>query len=107
MKGKWLGFPLILLLLSAATFSFTNESVIEDWLKSNSIVVQSDEIDTLPIQNDEYWPVLIVDFDGRNTNSNTAISEAESMLIPNANEYFFELLGFFFGKIELTTCLPI
>lgn len=91
MKGKWLGFPLIFLLLSAATFSFTNESVIEDWLKSNSIVVQSDEIDTLPIQNDEYWPVLIVDFNGRNTNSNTAISEAESMLIPNANEYFLEL----------------
>ena len=87
MKGKWLGFPLIFLLLSA-TFSFTNESVIEDWLKSNSIVVQSDEIDTLPIQNDEHWPVLIVDFNGRNTNSNTAISEAESMLIPNANEYF-------------------
>ena len=91
MKGKWLGFPLIFLLLSAATFSFTNESVIEDWLKSNSIVVQSDEIDTLPIQNDEYWPVLIVDFNGRNTNSNTAISEAESMLIPNAKEYFLEL----------------
>ena len=91
MKGKWLGFPLIFLLLSAAIFSFTNDSVIEEWLKSNSIVVQEDEIETLPIQNDEYWPVLIVDFNGKNTNPNTAISEAESMLIPNANEYFSEL----------------
>ena len=91
MKGKWLGFPLIFLLLSAAIFSFTNDTVIEEWLKSNSIVVQDDDIETLSIQNDEYWPVLIVDFDGRDTNPNTAISEAESMLIPNANEYFSEL----------------
>ena len=93
MKGKWLGFPLILLLLSAAIFSFTNDTVVEDWLKNNSIIVKSDEAEILPIQENEHWLVLIVDFNGRNTNQETAISDAEEMLIPGANEYFYQLSG--------------
>ncbi len=93
MKGKWLGFPLILLLLSAATFSFTNDTVVEDWLKNNSIIIESDETEILPLQENEHWLVLIVDFNGRNTNQETAISDAEDMLIPSANEYFFQLSG--------------
>ena len=77
MKGKWLGFPLIFLLLSAAIFSFTNDDVVEEWLKNNSIIVKSDETETLPIQEIEHWPVLIVDFNGRNTNQATVINDAE------------------------------
>ena len=93
MKGKWLGFPLIFLLLSAAVFSFTNDDVVEEWLKNNSIIVKSDEIEILPIQENEHWPVLIVDFNGRNTNQAIAISDAEDMLIPSADEYFSQLSG--------------
>ena len=91
MKGKWLGFPLIFLLLSAAIFSFTNEAVVEDWLKNNSIIVKSDDANILPIQENENWPILIVDFNGRNTNQATAINDAEEMLIPHANNYFSQL----------------
>ena len=93
MKGKWLGFPLIFLLLSAAVFSFTNDDVVEEWLKNNSIIVKSDEIEILPIQENEHWPVLIVDFNGRNTNQATVINDAEDMLIPSADEYFTQLSG--------------
>ena len=93
MKGKWLGFPLIFLLLSAAIFSFTNDDVVEEWLKNNSIIVKSDETEILPIQETEHWPVLIVDFNGRNTNQATAINDAEDMLIPSADEYFSQLSG--------------
>ena len=91
MKGKWLGFPLIFLLLSAAIFSFTNDAVVEDWLKNNSIIVNSDDANILPIQENENWPILIVDFNGRNTNQATAINDAEEMLIPHANNYFSQL----------------
>ena len=91
MKGKWLGFPLIFLLLSAAIFSFTNDAVVEDWLKNNSIIVKSDDANILPVQENENWPILIVDFNGRNTNQATAINDAEEMLIPHANNYFSQL----------------
>ena len=62
MKGKWLGIPLIILLLSASLISFLNQDQVEDWLQSNSITISKDEIETLPIQPNENWPVLIVNF---------------------------------------------
>ena len=39
MKGKWLGIPLIILLLSASLISFFNQDQIEDWLQNNSITI--------------------------------------------------------------------
>ena len=93
MKGKWLGFPLIFLLLTAAIFSFVNDDFVEDWLKNNSITIQNDDSDILSIQEIENWPVIIVDFNGRNTNQAAAINDAEDMLIPHADDYFSQLSG--------------
>ena len=93
MKGKWLGFPLIFLLLTAAVFSFVNDDFVEDWLKNNSITIQNNDSDILSIQEIENWPVIIVDFNGRNTNQATAINDAEDMLIPHADDYFSQLSG--------------
>ena len=93
MKGKWIGFPLIFLLLIAAAFSFINDEVVEDWLKNNSITIQKDDAEILSIQKIENWPVIIVDFNGKNTNQATAINDAEEMLIPHANDYFSQLSG--------------
>ena len=93
MKGKWLGFPLIFLLLTSAIFSFVNDDFVEDWLKNNSITIQNDDSDILSIQEIENWPVVIVDFNGRNTNQATAINDAEDMLIPHADDYFSQLSG--------------
>ena len=93
MKGKWLGFPLIFLLLTAAVFSFVNDDLVEDWLKNNSITIQNNDSDILSIQEIENWPVIIVDFNGRNTNQATAINDAEDMLIPHADDYFSQLSG--------------
>ena len=93
MKGKWLGFPIIFLLLTAAVFSFVNDDFVEDWLKNNSITIQNDDSDILSIQEIENWPVVIVDFNGRNTNQATAINDAEDMLIPHADDYFSQLSG--------------
>ena len=93
MKGKWLGFPLIFLLLTAAVFSFVNDDFVEDWLKNNSITIQNNDSDILSIQEIENWPVIVVDFNGRNTNQATAINDAEDMLIPHADNYFSQLSG--------------
>ena len=54
MKGRWLGIPLIILLLSASLISFFNQDQIEDWLQSNSITITKEEINTLGIQHNEH-----------------------------------------------------
>ena len=91
MKGKWLGFPVIFLLLAGAIFSFNNDSFIDDWLKDNTINVESSEINTLPIQQNERWLVLVVDFAGVNSNQDVQIGKATDMLIPHSQEYFSAL----------------
>ena len=91
MKGKWLGIPLIILLLSASLISFLNQDQVEDWLQSNSITISKDEIETLPIQANENWPVLIVNFQDKMIDPNSAITQAEQLLIPHSQEYFSQL----------------
>lgn len=91
MKGKWLGIPLIILLLSASLISFLNQDQVEDWLQSNSITISKDEIETLPIQPNENWPVLIVNFQDKMIDPNSAITQAEQLLIPHSQEYFSQL----------------
>ena len=91
MKGRIIGIPIILILLSASIFSFANDDLVEDWLRNNSLIIESEDGETLPIQNDESWLVLIVDFSDGNNQQANMISAAETMLIPHAQNYFNEL----------------
>jgi len=91
MKGRIIGIPIILILLSASIFSFANDDLVEDWLRNNSLIIESEDGETLPIQNDESWLVLIVDFSDGNNQQASMISAAETMLIPHAQNYFNEL----------------
>lgn len=91
MKGKWLGIPLIILLLSASLISFLNQEQVEDWLQSNSITINQDEIETLPIQPNENWPVIIVNFQDQIMDSNSALTQTEQLLIPHSKNYFTQL----------------
>ena len=91
MKGKWLGIPLIILLLSASLISFFNQDQIEDWLQSNSITITKEEINTLGIQQNEHWPVLIVNFQDQLMDPNSAVTQAEQLLIPHSQDYFSQL----------------
>ena len=91
MKGKWLGIPLIILLLSASVISYFNQDQIEDWLQTNSITINQEEINTLPIQQNENWPILIVNFQDQMMDSSTAITQAEQLLVPHSQEYFSQL----------------
>jgi len=91
MKGKLLGIPLIILLLLGSVFSFSNDSLIEDWLKNNTIVTDSDEVEILSVQEEERWLVLTVDFRDTTMDQTEIISEATAILTPEAYDYFFEL----------------
>ena len=91
MKGKWLGIPLIILLLSASLISFLNQEQVEDWLQSNSITIDQDQIGTLIIQENEKWPVIIVNFQDQIMDSNSALTQTEQLLIPHSKNYFTEL----------------
>ena len=91
MKGKWLSIPLIILLLSASLISFLNQEQVEDWLQSNSITINQDEIETLPIQKNENWPVIIVNFQDQIMDSNSALTQTEQLLIPHSKNYFTQL----------------
>ena len=72
-------------------FSYINQDQIEDWLQSNSITINQNNIETLPIQQDENWLVLIVNFQDQIMDANTATTQAEQLLIPHSQEYFSQL----------------
>ena len=91
MKGGVIGIPIIFMLLAGAIFSFANDDVVEDWLRNNSLVIESEDGETLPIQNNESWLVLIVDFSDSDNQQSSMISAAETMLIPHAQNYINEL----------------
>ena len=91
MKGKLLGFPIIVVLLLGAVFSFSNDSIVEEWLRNNSVVSNPDYTETLSIQNEEQWIVLVIDFQGGNYDQTSMIESAEEMLIPEASNYFHEM----------------
>ena len=91
MKGGIIGIPVIFILLAGAVFSFANDDLVEDWLRNNSLVVESEDGETLPIQDNESWLVLIVEFSDSNNQQDRMISAAETMLIPHAQNYFNEL----------------
>ena len=58
MKGGIIGIPVIFILLAGAVFSFANDDLVEDWLRNNSLVVESEDGETLPIQDNESWLVF-------------------------------------------------
>ena len=91
MKGKLLGFPVIVMLLLGAVFSFSNDSIVEEWLRNNSVVSGPDNTETLSIQTEEQWIVLVIDFQSGTLDRTNMIESAEEMLIPQASDYFHEM----------------
>ena len=91
MKGKLLGFPIIVMLLLGAVFSFSNDSIVEEWLRNNSVVSGPDNTETLSIQTEEQWIVLVIDFQSGTLDRTNMIESAEEMLIPQASDYFHEM----------------
>ena len=77
------------ILLLVGVLSLTFEEKIDDWVRDNSIEIQTDDVELIGLQETENWPVLIVDFDAGS--SNWGKDEAENLLIPRASDYFNQL----------------
>ena len=80
-------FAAILMLVGILSFSFEQE--IDEWVKDYSIQIEKDSVELLGLQENENWPVLIVDFEAGN--SNWGKDEANNLLIPRASEYIDQL----------------
>ena len=52
-----------LVFLSSAAWTFLNESVVEDWLVGQLVIDQNDPIEIIPLQTEERWFVVVVDFE--------------------------------------------
>ena len=67
-----------LVLLASAAWSFSNESTIEDWLVDRLIVDTTEQSVQVPLQDDEHWMVIVVDFEGNEAGNVWGTEEAEN-----------------------------
>ncbi len=74
------GVPLVVFLVIASSWALNNNDEIEQWLQENSPVTGSDEVALLPLQPNERWVVLVVDFDEQPSTEAWGVSQAEVML---------------------------
>ena len=82
-----------LVLLASAAWSFSNESTIEDWLVDRLIVDTTEQSVQVPLQDDEHWMVIVVDFEGNEAGNVWGTEEAENLLEQAVIPYIEQLSG--------------
>ena len=87
------GVPILVALLLASSWAFTNNDTVEQWVSENTIVVQEQEVPLLQLQEQERWLVLVVDFEGSPATESTGPTQAELLLNDIAREYLSQLSG--------------
>tara|TARA_B110000444_G_scaffold60463_1_gene56389 strand:+ start:18382 stop:20457 length:2076 start_codon:yes stop_codon:yes gene_type:complete len=83
----------MVILLLASSWSFTNNETLEDWMADNSIVIDIEEVSILPLQENERWLVLIVDFDEQPSTEAWGPQQAQTLLDDVAQNYIHQLSG--------------
>ena len=79
--------------LSSAAWTFTHEEKVEGWLVGQ-IVVDNDEPSVqLPLQDQEHWLVVVVDFEQNTANNGWGVEEADNMLNQAVVPYIEQLSG--------------
>lgn len=82
-----------LVLFASAAWSFTNESTIENWLVDQLVVDATDQSVQVPLQDDEHWMVIVVDFEGNEAGNAWGTGEAENLLEQAVIPYIEQLSG--------------
>ena len=82
-----------LVLFASAAWSFSNESTIEDWLVDRLIVDTTEQSVQVPLQDDEHWMVIVVDFEGNEAGNVWGTEEAENLLEQAVIPYIEQLSG--------------
>ena len=89
-----LGVPFLVVLLLASSWSYSNGDTIEQWMRDNAIVVDSeDESPILNLQQQEKWLVLIVDFEQSPADSAWGPVQARNILQESAVDYIEQMSG--------------
>ena len=85
------GVPFLVALLLASSWAFTNQSVIDEWVRETQFESNNEEATLLPIQTNEHWLVLVADFPEQQASETWGITQAELMLNDIAKSYIEQL----------------
>ena len=88
------GVPIIVILLLASSWSFSNNEALEQWMSENTISIDQEEVDTLSLQENERWLVLLVDFDEQPATDALGVDQAQTLLDDIARNYIMQMSGF-------------
>ena len=86
-----IGVPLIVALLLASSWAFSNEETLNDWVRANQFSVESEESELLGLQTNETWLVLVADFSNQRANEAWGPNQAQFMLDDVADSYVHQL----------------
>ncbi len=87
------GIPVIVILLLASSWSFSNNETLEQWMAENTITIEQEEINLLPLQENERWLVLLVDFDEHPATDAWGGNQAQTLLDDVAQNYILQMSG--------------
>tara|TARA_Y100000766_G_scaffold283863_1_gene300691 strand:+ start:18218 stop:20323 length:2106 start_codon:yes stop_codon:yes gene_type:complete len=87
------GIPILVALLLASSWSFTNNDTIELWMTENTISITEEEVPLVPLQENERWLVLLVDFEEQPATDAWGPEQAQTLLDDVAQNYINQLSG--------------
>ena len=85
------GVPILVALLLASSWAFTNEDTIDDWVRENQFPSDESDAELLGIQADEQWLVLVTEFPEDRASEAWGTSQAQLMLDDVARSYIEQL----------------
>ena len=87
------GIPIIIVLLLASSWSFSNNETIEEWMTENTISIEEENVNLLPLQENERWLVLLTDFEEQPATDAWGPSQAQTLLDDVARNYITQISG--------------
>ncbi len=88
-----IGVPLMVALLLASSWAFSNEETVNDWVRENQISTESEEQPLLGMQNNETWLVLLADFQSDRASEAWGPEQAQYLLDDVATAYIGQVSG--------------
>ena len=82
-----------LIFMSSATWTFLNEATVEDWLRGQLEDPQQEEVPLVPLQDDEHWLVVVVDFEQSPASDGWGTEEAATLMEQAVVPYVEQLSG--------------
>ena len=89
-----IGWPIAVLFGLLSVIAFANGEALNQWVRENAIVIDSDDKATLVgITNDERWFVVLIDFPDQNENTNCNQQRASNLIDDGAEDHIKQAFG--------------